>query len=88
MNLGFFRELVGDDWGWWRTVTLNLEKIRVLLDDEERQTLVAAGALDPDAQLAALTRAAEDAPKTRRWKLRAKVGERKRWYEQPEETPH
>jgi hypothetical protein len=88
MNLGFFRDLVGDDWGWWRTVTLNLEKIRLLLDDEERQTLVAAGALDPDVQLAALTRAAEDAPKTRRWKLRAKVGERKRWYEQPEETPH
>ena len=64
MNLGFFRDLVGDDWGWWRTVTLNLEKIRVLLDDEERQTLVAAGALDPDVQLAALTQAAEDAPKT------------------------
>ena len=30
----------------------------------ERQTLVAAGALDPDVQLAALTRAAHDAPKT------------------------
>ena len=88
MDLSFFRGLVGDDWGWWRTVTLNLEKIRLLLDDQERQTLVAAGALDPDVQLAALTRAAEDAPKTRRWKLRAKVGERKRWYEQPEETPH
>jgi hypothetical protein len=28
----------------------------------------------------------EDEPKSRGWKLRAKVGERKRWYELPEEV--
>jgi hypothetical protein len=27
MDLGIFRSLVGEDWGWWRTVTLNLERI-------------------------------------------------------------
>jgi hypothetical protein len=30
--------------------------------------------------------ALEQVPKTTSWKLRAKVGERKRWYELPEET--
>ena len=28
----------------------------------------------------------EEEPKSRGWKLRAKVGERKRWYELPEEV--
>jgi len=28
----------------------------------------------------------EQAPKSRAWKLRAKIGRRKRWYETPEEV--
>jgi hypothetical protein len=28
----------------------------------------------------------EVAPKTRSWRMRAKIGERKRWYELPEEV--
>jgi hypothetical protein len=78
---------VGDDWGWWRTVTLNIERIRGVLGDGDRPA-IAGGRLDPRAQLDALERAAEEAPKSRRWKLRARIGERKRWYEIPEETPH
>jgi len=87
IDLRVYRELLGDDWGWWRTVTLNLERIRALLSAGERSA-IAGGRLDPQAQLAALERAAEEAPKSRRWKLRARLGERVRWYEQPEETPH
>jgi hypothetical protein len=87
MDLGIFRSLVGEDWGWWRTVTLNLERIEALLDSGERDA-IAGGKLDPRAQLAVLAAAAEDAPKSRRWKMRARIGERKRWYELPEETAH
>jgi hypothetical protein len=28
----------------------------------------------------------ENAPKSRSWRMRAKIGERKRWYELPEEV--
>jgi hypothetical protein len=87
MDLRVFRELVGDDWGWWRTVTLNLQRIAHLLDLGEREA-IAGGRLDPRAQLAILARVAEEAPKSRRWKMRAKIGERKRWYDEPQETPH
>jgi hypothetical protein len=87
LDLRVFRSLVGDDWGWWRTVTHNLERIRSLLDAGERPA-IAGGRLDPRAQVDALERAAEEAPKSRRWRMRARIGERKRWYEQPEETPH
>jgi hypothetical protein len=82
MDLRVFRELVGDDWGWWRTITGNLEKLRTLAGTAP------AGAYDAPAQVELLARAAEEAPKSRRWKLRARVGERVRWYELPEETPH
>jgi hypothetical protein len=33
----------------------------------------------------ALAARIEAAPKSRRWRMRAKIGERKRWYELPEE---
>jgi len=87
MDLRVFRALVGDDWGWWRTVTHNLERIRTLLAGGAREAIV-GGRLDPLVQLAALEQAAEEAPKSRRWKIRGRVGERVRWYEQPEESAH
>jgi hypothetical protein len=87
MDLRIFRELVSDDWGWWRTVTLNLERIRGLLESGERPA-IAGGRLDPRAQLTVLKRVAEESQKSRRWKMRAKIGERKRWYDEPQETPH
>jgi hypothetical protein len=86
MDLRVFRSLLGNDWGWWKTVTLNLERIAAYVDSGGGTDLT--GSQDPRAALAALAQAAEDAPKSRRWKMRARVGERKRWYETPQETPH
>jgi hypothetical protein len=87
MDVRVFRSVVGDDWGWWKTVTLNLERIGAVLGGGVPPAIV-GGRLDPRAQLETLAQMADDAPKSRRWKLRARVGERKRWYEVPEETPH
>jgi hypothetical protein len=86
MDLRVFRALLSDDWGWWRTVTMNLEKIRGLAAGGRAAAI--GGRLDVQTQLAALAQAAEEAPKTRRWKIRARVGDRVRWYEEPEETAH
>jgi hypothetical protein len=87
ISLDLYRPIVGDDWGWWRTVTLNLEKLGALI--AEQPELVPAGATyDPAAQAAVLAAAAEDAPKSRRWKMRARLGERVRWYQDPEESTH
>jgi hypothetical protein len=87
ISLDLYRPIVGDDWGWWRTVTMNLAKITELVT--ETAHLVPAGAAcDPAIQCTALIAAAEDAPKSRRWKLRARVGDRVRWYQEPEESTH
>jgi hypothetical protein len=87
ISLDLYRPIVGDDWGWWRTATMNLDKIRGLV--AEQPELVPAGATyDPAAQTATLIAAAEDAPKSRRWKMRARLGDRVRWYQEPEESTH
>lgn len=87
IDLRVFRGLVADDWGWWRTVTLNLDRITALLDDGARAA-IEGGKLDAGTQLRTLREVADSAPKSRRWKMRARIGERKRWYDVPEETPH
>ena len=43
---------------------------------------------EPGAQIAALRAAIQDAPKSTRWKLRSRVGERQAWYNDPEEMGH
>lgn len=88
IGLGRIRPLVGNDWGWWRTVTLNLDHITVLAGGDGQRLVPADGKLDPVGQLAVLRKAIEATPKSLRWKARAKVGERVRWYEMPQETPH
>jgi hypothetical protein len=81
-------QVVCEDWGWWRTVAGNLDRITSLGPDE-RAGLVPSGApFDPIAQAAELRRRADDAPKSLRWRLRSKIGDRMRWYELPEEVAH
>ena len=82
-----FAKLMGADWGWWRTVTGNLEKLPDLV--AQRPGLVPPGArYEPLAQARQLLELAQQTPKSMKWKLRATTGERMRWYELPEEVAH
>jgi len=82
-----------NDWGWWRTVTGNLDKLEQYLATDFTAEDVDVGGgksapLDPGAQVRALRAAIDGASKSTRWKLRARVGERSKWYEEPEEVGH
>lgn len=88
IGLDRIRLLVGNDWGWWRTVTLNLDRIIALTSDDHSNLIPDGGQYRPAEQLDVLSQAIERTPKSLRWKARARVGERVRWYEVPEETPH
>jgi hypothetical protein len=87
IDLRVIQALVGDDWGWFKTISLNLERIRAALADGS-VPVPDGGRLDPAAAVQTLSDTLEQTPKSRRWKLRDRIGERKRWYELPEETPH
>jgi hypothetical protein len=73
-------ELCAADWGLWRTITKNLEQVAAHVDRYDVPREQVAGRLEE------LQRRIETAPKSRAWRLRAKIGERKRWYELPEEV--
>lgn len=91
ISLQRITDLTSKDWGWWRTVTGNLDQLERFLEHD-----LAAGELDfgretrldPIAQIAELRAAIDSTPKSTRWKLRARVGERAPWYELPEEIAH
>ena len=82
-----FGEIVAADWGWWRTTTGNLEKLPKLLADST-EMIPPQARYDPIAQAALLLDVAMSVPKSMKWKLRANVGDRVRWYELPEEVAH
>jgi hypothetical protein len=74
--------LAAADWGLHHTLALNLARLREGLARSE----LAATQRELLAQrIAALADALAQAPKSRAWRLRARVGERRRWYEEPEE---
>ena len=83
-----FSKVLGADWGWWRTVTGNLDKLPALLADSPGLASPTPHTYDPLAQARQLREVAEAAPKGMKWKLRAKVGDGVRWYELPEEVAH
>ncbi len=79
------------DWGWWRTLTGNLDKLRLLFNTEIQPGELDFGRPPRFAvldQVAALRKAVDDAPKSMRWKMRSQVGERVQWFEEPEEVGH
>ena len=81
VNAGRIAALCAADWGLWRTITGNLDTCCAMAPgyDVPKRAEV-------EARLQELLRRIEAEPKTRSWKLRAKIGERKRWYELPEEV--
>jgi hypothetical protein len=78
INTAYLSERLGDDWGLWRTVTGNLKKAMEYL---EGLSFPERGLVEE--RLQAVQALAEQAPKTWRWKTRAAVGERVKWYELP-----
>lgn len=93
INLPRILSFTSNDWGWWRTVTGNLatldQYLAVELTPEDLDLNNGRAILfDPADQVSALRGAIHDAPKSTMWRLRAKVGERTSWFQEPEEMGH
>ena len=83
INASRVAELCASDWGLWRTTKMNVERTRSAVAtsgvDQHSQQLI----LD---RLDRLWQRIEAEPKSGKWKLRNRVGDKKRWYEEPEEA--
>jgi len=79
-DVGRVADVLCDDWGWWRTATEVLERVvdgaSQLDDDRASRVLTWAERLRSEVARR---------PKPLQWRVRAKVGDRVRWYAEPEE---
>ena len=76
----YIADLTAEDWGFYRTLQVNIEKLGWTLDELD---------VDRDlvrSRLAQIWKVVEAKPKPLRWRMRAQVGDRLRWYELPEEV--
>ena len=82
VDLPYVTGLLSSDWGWWRTVTANLDLLPSVLpedlDDASRSRIV--------GQAAALRTAVDGRQKSLAWRMRARVGDRIPWRQDPEEV--
>jgi len=84
INIKRIAELCSTDWGLWRTTTMNLDKVRQLahgyevLKDEQKAHV--------EAQVAAAMERIDQEPKSLAWRLRARVGDRVKWYKEVDEV--
>ena len=83
VNAAQIARLCASNWGLWRTFTANLSDLdehigRYDLPEESKRSIA--------ERVQRLQERIEEEPKTFGWKMRAKIGDRKRWYELPEEV--
>jgi hypothetical protein len=81
INGAYLAKLCGSDWGVYKTFMINISNIVNSLDDYD---LPADDRDKVRKRLDDLHSRIENAPKSMSWKVRAKVGEKKKWYELPE----
>jgi hypothetical protein len=83
INALYIGDLLSKDWGLWRTATENLRRTRAAIagdvaEAEVRQAL--------ESRLDQLESVIESRPRSLGWKARARIGDRVRWYQEPEEV--
>jgi len=80
IEAAYIARLAAADWGMYRTLQLNIERLRAMLEELEIDRELVKARLDE------LWSAIDSEPKPLKWRVRAQVGDRVRWYELPEET--
>lgn len=85
INAAFTASLLAGDWGLWRTTRQTIETARDTLADSP---LPEADRALVDTRLARLWERIEAEPKSFRWRSRARLGDRSKWYEEPDEIAH
>jgi len=83
INVQYVNQLLGQDWGWWRTVD---ENVRVIAERAAGLPLDAGASVRLTRRIEDLLAQMERAPKSRKWRWRARAGDRLPWREEPEES--
>jgi len=84
INVAHVAQLCAKDWGLWRTTTMNLDKVRALAQGYAQ--LTADQKTHVATQVEAALARIEAQPKPMAWRLRARVGDRVKWYKDVDEV--
>jgi hypothetical protein len=84
IEAGVVAGLCAEDWGLWRTCKATIE--RCLADLDRYHELEPSARELVAGRLGRLWEQIEATPKSRKWKRRSRIGDRVRWYQEPEET--
>ncbi len=76
---GYIADLLSGDWGFYYTVNMNLDRVERFIPDFDVLTAEQGDLIL--SRINDLRKLIEDTPKSRKWKLRAKVGTKKQWYQ-------
>jgi hypothetical protein len=85
INLKRIDELCLDDWGLYKTNSINLERVEQIVRDEDISLNVEERERLLD-RIHKIQHALDDVEKPLAWKLRDRVGTRVRWYTEVEEV--
>jgi hypothetical protein len=83
LDTNYITSLLASDWGWWRTSTETITNIVGLLD---RVNVPEADVSRVREQFSRLVEAVDAAPKSLRWRARARVGDRRPWRVDPDDV--
>jgi len=84
INIKRVAGLCSADWGLWRTTSMNLDKVRQLAQGYEQLSHAQKEIIDSQVKTA-LSRIDQE-PKPLAWRLRARVGDRVKWYKDVDEV--
>ena len=84
INIQRIAKLCAEDWGLWRTTTMNLDKVQKLAQGYEQLTRELKAKLESQVKVAFVH--LDDEPKPLAWKLRARLGDRVKWYKDVDEV--
>ena len=85
IDLERLQSVLGDDWEFWYESKLNLEKVLMFVEKYRGEGILTdADAEDVRQKVKRLLQFLDEMPKTKRWLKRAKVGEKKKWWNEIE----
>ena len=85
INLDHIAQLCSQDWGLYKTTSINLKRVVEIVSEENLNLAEAERGLILK-RLREIDQTFESMPKSMQWKMRDKLGTRVRWYEEVEEV--
>ncbi|MFX1404808.1 MAG: hypothetical protein ACFE9D_10145, partial [Promethearchaeota archaeon] len=83
IDANLIADLLANDWGFYYTITMNLGKLNKLtnsdmfkdvIDPQDREVII--------QRLETLQKIIDQKPKSRKWRMRAKIGTKSKWYKE------